>query len=75
MVYKIFKSRNFYTHCFTFTAFVAHSENVLVDPNLEHEERSILEEYKGKLKVDGGVIPDPMVLKIGWVGEENGFSK
>ena len=75
MVYKIFKARNFYTPCFTFTAFVAHSENVLVDPNLEHEERSILEEYKGKHKVDGDVIPDPLALKIDWVGEENGTLK
>ena len=75
MVYKFFNTPNFYTHCFTFRAFVAHSENVLVGPNLEHEERSILEEHKGKLKVDGNVIPDPIAMKTGWVGEENGISK
>ena len=75
LVYKFFKARNFYTHFFTFRAFVAHSEIVLIDANLEHEERSILEEYEGKLKVDGGVIPDPIALKTGWVGEENGISK
>ena len=75
MVYKFFKARNFYTHCFTFRAFVAHSKNVLVDPNLEYEERSILEEYQSKLKVDSDVIPDPMALKTRWVGEENGISK
>ena len=56
MVYKFFKVRNFYTHCFTFRAFVAHSKNVLFDPNLEYEERSILEEYQSKLKVDDDVI-------------------
>ena len=75
MVYKIFKSHNFYTHCFTCTAFLVHSENVLIDPNLKHEERSILEEYKGKFKVDGDAIPDPMALNTGWIGEENGVSK
>ena len=75
MVYKFFKVCNFYTHCFTFRAFVAHSKNVLVGPNLEHEERSILVEYKGKLKADGDLIPDPMALKTGWVCEENGVSK
>ena len=74
-VYKFFKARNFNAHCFTFRPFIAHSENVLVDPNLEHEERLILEEYKGRLKVDGDVIPDPMALKTGWVGEKNGVSK
>ena len=74
MVYKFFKTRNFYARCFTFRAFVAHSENVLVVTNLEHEERSISEEYKGKLKVDGDVIPDLIVLKTGWVDEENGVS-
>ena len=63
MVYKFFNTPNFYTHCFTFRAFVAHSENVLVGPNLEHEERSILEEHKGKLKVDGNMIPDPIAMK------------
>ena len=75
IVYKFFKVRNFYTYCFTFRAFVAHSENVLVEPNLEDEERSILEEYKGKLKVDGDLIPYPKALKTGWVGEENAVSK
>ena len=54
---------------------MADSENVLDDPNLEHEERSILDGYKGKRKVDGDVIPDPMALKTGWVGEENGVLK
>ena len=75
MIYKFFKAHNFYTNCFTFRAFVDHSENVLVDPNLKHEERSILEEYKDKFKVDGDVIPGPMALKTGWVGEESGVSK
>ena len=75
MVHTFFKALNFYTHCFTFRAFVAHSENALIDPNLEHEERSILEEYTGRLKVDGDVIPDPMALQTGWVVEENGVSK
>ena len=75
LVCKFSKARNFYTHCFTFRAFVAHSESVLVDPNLDHEERSISEEYKGKLKVEVDVIPDHMALKTGWVDEENSVSK
>ena len=56
MVYKFFKKGNFYMHCYTFGEFAAHSENVLVDPNVKHEETSILEGYKGKLKVDGDVF-------------------
>lgn len=43
-------------HCYTFGEFAAHAENVLVDPNLKHKETSILEEYKGKLKVDDDVF-------------------
>ena len=34
-----------------------------------------MEEYKGKLKVGGDVIPDPVALKTDWVSEENGISK
>ena len=34
-----------------------------------------MEEYKGKFKVDGDKIPDPVVLKTGWVVEEKGISK
>ena len=56
MAYKFFKKGNFYMHCYTFGEFAAHSENVLVDPNVKHEETSILEGYKGKLKVDGDVF-------------------
>ena len=34
-----------------------------------------MEEYKGKLKVDGDVIPDPMTLKTGWISEGNSISE
>ena len=34
-----------------------------------------MEKYKGKIKIDGYVIADPMVVKTGWFGEKNGVSK
>ena len=75
MVYTFFNACIFYTHCFNFKVFVAHSENALIDPNLEHEERWIREEYKGKLKVDSDVIPDTTALETAWVVEKNGVPK
>ncbi|KAH3885438.1 hypothetical protein DPMN_009432 [Dreissena polymorpha] len=34
----------------------------------------LLGEYSAKLRVDGGVLPDPMMLKSGWKGENAGMN-
>ena len=43
-----------------------------VDPELEHRERSVLEEYSLKLVCGDTTVPDPLTLKDGWIGEQNG---
>ena len=49
--------------------------HVPVDVEQEHAERVLLSEYKDKLKIDNSLqsLPDPMELKTGWLGEENGM--
>ena len=34
----------------------------------------LLGKYSAKLRVDGGVLPDPMMLKSGWMGENAGMN-
>ena len=38
-------------------------------------ERTLFAEYKQKLNVEDKTIPDPIDLKIGWIGEENGMEQ
>ena len=58
-----------------FRAFEAYEEHVPVDVEQKHAERVLLKEYKDKLKIDDSLqsLPDPMELKTGWLGEENGM--
>ena len=48
---------------------------VPADVDQEHAEWVLLSEYKDKLKIDDSLqsLPDPMELKTGWLGEENGM--
>ena len=55
---------------FIFRAFVCWEKGVIGDVNQEQRGRSLLEEYKSKLVIDGCVIPDPLTLKNGWVKED-----
>ena len=58
-----------------FKAFAAYEEHVPADLKQEHAERVLLNEYKYKLKIDDNLqsLPDPMELKTGCLGEENGM--
>ena len=60
----------------SFRAFGVWCDNIEADPTLEHSQRSTLEEYRSKLITEESVIlPDPLELKTGWVGEETGITK
>ena len=54
-------------------AFGLYEENVQVDPEKEHIERTVLQEYKQKLKIQQNIIPDPTDLKSGWINDKNGM--
>ena len=56
-----------------FMAFGLYEENVQVDPEKEHIERTVLQEYKQKLKIQENIIPDPTDLKSGWINDKNGM--
>ena len=59
---------------FTAKAFSAWCDKVSVNPELEHSERCVREEYKVKLVINKDiVIPDPLILKSGWIGEVKGI--
>ena len=58
-----------------FRAFGLYEENVQVDPEREHIERTVLQEYKQKLNIQENIIPDPIDLKSGWINEKNGMKK
>ena len=58
-----------------FRAFGLYEENVQVDPEREHIEKAVLQEYKQKLNIHGNIIPDPIDLKSGWINEKNGMKK
>ena len=42
-----------------------------MDPEIEHRERVLLEEYKQKF--ESLSLPDPLTLKTSWVGEKSGI--
>ena len=50
-------------------AYGVYCDKVDADPELEHKERSVLEDYSSKLVVDDTVVPDPLTLKVNWKGE------
>ena len=55
-------------------AFSAWCDKLPVNPELEHNEKCIREEYKVKLVVNKDIfIPDPLTLKSGWIGEVKGI--
>ena len=58
-----------------FRAFTGYEEHVPVDVEQEHAERVLLNQYKDKLKIHDSLqsLPDPMELKTGWLGVENGM--
>ena len=55
-------------------AFSAWCNKVSVNPEPEHNKRCTREEYKAKLVINKDiVIPDPLTLKSGWIGEVKGI--
>ena len=55
-------------------AYGVYCDKVDADPELEHKERSVLEDYSSKLVVDDTVVPDPLTLKVNWKGEAIGIT-
>ena len=55
--------------------FVAAAENILVDPDKEHEERVLLDEYQSKFNIQGNIIPDHLLTKTGWIGEKKAITR
>ena len=53
-------------------AYGLYEEGIHVDPEREHVERTLFAEYKQKINIEDETIPDPIDLKVGWIGEENG---
>ena len=41
--------------------------------DMEHIERKLLDEYKAKLSISDNILPGPIDLKEGWIGEEAGI--
>ena len=56
-------------------AYDLYEEGIHVNPEREHVERALFEEYKQKLNIEDETIPDPVDLKVGWIGEENGMEQ
>ncbi|XP_799313.5 uncharacterized protein LOC594793 isoform X3 [Strongylocentrotus purpuratus] len=49
-------------------AFIAWEEGIPIDPTKEQAQRSNLEEYRAKLKIEDVVLPDPFTIN-GWLDE------
>ena len=56
-----------------FRAFATHENGEPIDRDKEHIERKLLDEYKAKLSINDNILPDPIDLKEGWIGEEAGI--
>ena len=56
-----------------FRAFATHESGEPIDRDKEHIERKLLDEYKAKLSINDNILPDPIDLKEGWIGEEAGI--
>ena len=54
-------------------AFATYEIGEPIDSEREHIERKLLDEYKEKLVVDNKNFQDPLDIKNGWFGEENGI--
>ena len=50
----------------------AYEEGIPVDEESEQRQRSIMDEYKKKLIVNGEILPDPFSLKDDWLAEKKG---
>ena len=53
-----------------FRAFATHENGEPIDRDKEHIERKLLYEYKAKLSLNDNILPDPIDLKEGWIGED-----
>ena len=53
-----------------FRAFATHENGEPIDRDKELIERKLLDEYKAKLSINDNILPDPIDLKEGWIGEE-----
>ena len=59
---------------FAVRAFACYENNVLpLDINKEQNYRRQLQEYQEKLNIDLFKVPDPLSIKSGWNGEEQGM--
>ena len=52
-----------------FRGMAAWEEKIPVDATVEERHRVTLEQYRNKLKTETHVVPDPVSLKSGWIGE------
>ena len=52
-----------------------YEEGIHVDPEREHVEWTLFAEYKQKLNIEDKTIPDPIDLKVRWIGKENGMEQ
>ena len=52
-----------------------YEEGIHIDPEREHVEWTLFAEYKQRLDIEDETIPDPIDLKVGWIGEENGMEQ
>ena len=56
-------------------AYGIYEEGIHVDPEREHVEQTLFAEYKQELNIEDETIPDPIDLKVDWIGEENGMEQ
>ena len=56
-----------------FRAFATHENGEPINSDKEHIERKLLDEYKAKLSINDKILPGPIDLKEGWIGEEAGM--
>ena len=52
-----------------FRGMAAWEEKIPVDATVEERHRVTLAQYRNKLKTETHVVPDPVSLKSGWIGE------
>lgn len=60
--------RLYFLNLFFFRAFIAWEKGIPIDPTKEQAQRSNLEEYRAKLKIEDVVLPDPFTIN-GWLDE------
>lgn len=60
--------RLYFLNLFFFRAFIAWEKGIPIDPTKEQAQRSNLEEYRAKLKIEDVVLPVPFTIN-GWLDQ------